>query len=68
MTDQNIDGALKMLRANEFHSFIQLVEWIEQLEADAVTGMVSAADEGLMRQNQGKVQAYRGLIEKLQNI
>lgn len=45
--------------------YAQVVAYIEELERDADSLMVNAAPTKLLRQNQGKVQVLRELLEIL---
>ena len=65
MSEDKARFAAKTLRAAAPLPYQHLLEHITQLEASADEILASAKEEYLLRQNQGKVQVLRDLLDLL---
>ena len=63
----NVENAVKMLRTQCPGPFDELVNHIDSLEKTANHTLVSAIAGEVMRQNQGKVQILRELLDTLRS-
>jgi len=63
----DIKNTVRMLRTHSPGQFNELVEYVASLEKTANDTLVSAINEELMRQNQGKVQILRELLVTLRS-